>query len=402
MKRITLISILLSIGFLSLNAQEEYIREDNSNTLSINVPTNAFFKNNEYKRKIAYGYTLGGVRITPNLEYQPYDNFSISVGVSMLRYWGANEYSQEDFVSIPYYTDTNTQKQLHWKPFFRFNYQINNNLHFIIGNLLTTYSHFLPVPLYNRELVYSSDGEEGLQLIYRSKYWTNDAWINWQNFNFFNDIDRESFDFGTAGKINTNPLNKYLLSLDYSFIWHHNGGELDTISTAVLDHWANGNVGVSLAINNLFNADNTLSLHFDYLFSKDMKNSTLPLDNGYAFFPYIQFQNKNINTTLGYYDSKNMITFYGTNFFSNLAQRDKNITYPHNQMIYLAFDYSINLNKNNTNPKQLYDLSIVSEFFYKLDNNNSIETETKGLSFGLGFILTAKNNFKIKQFKQLN
>lgn len=392
----------MSVVFQMLNAQEEYILKDNSNSLSINVPVKAFFKNNEYKRKIAYGYTLGGIRLTPNIEYQPYDNFSISLGVNLLKYWGANEYGQENFITVPYYTDTNTQKQLHWKPFFRFNWQINNNLRFIIGNLLIANSHFLPIPLYNREINYSSDGEEGLQLIYTGKYWINDAWINWQNFNFYNDIDRESFDMGTAGKINTSPLSKYSLLFDYSFIWHHNGGELDTVSTAVLDHWANGNVGISFAINNLCRRQNTLYFHFDYFFSMDMKNSTLPLDNGYAFFPSIQFQNKKINTTLGYYDSKKMITFYGTNFFSNLAQRDKNITYPHNQMIYFAFDYSINLNKNNINDRQLYDLSIVSEFFYKLDKDNSIESEVKGLSFGLGIVLTAKNNFKIKQFNKLN
>lgn len=401
MKRIFLIIILIIFVFSNTIAQVDSLESADKGTVWLNVPVQVFFKNNEYKRKIAYGYTLGGVRMIPNLEYRYKENISFSAGINMLRYWGANQYGQYNFVNVPYYCDTNTQKQLHWKPYFRFDWQINNNLNLVMGNIKTEDSHSLPVPLYNRELVYSSDGEEGVQLIYNGTYWHNDAWLNWQNFNFYNDVDREAFDLGTSGALNIIRSPKYAGYLNYSFIWHHNGGELDTISTLDLDHWANGHIGAEYCLYNMFNGGNTFKFALDYLFSKDMKNNTLPFKSGYAWFPTVSYLWKNNIATIGYYDSKDMITFYGTNFFSNLAQREKNVTYPHNQMLYASFEYNISLDYKNHITKNDYNLAIVGEFFYKLDGENSIEKETKGLSFGLGLILTAKPKFQIYKSKNL-
>lgn len=401
MKKKLVIILVLSM-FIEANAQSEDLTPQNEQTLSLNVPTQIFWKNNEYKRKIAYGYTLGGFRLIPNVEYRLNKNISFSFGMKMLRYWGANEYGEYNFVSVPYYTDTNTQKQLHLKPYFRFDWQINKNLNFVMGNIKTENSHFLPIPLYNRELAYSSDGEEGLQLIYKGKYWTNDAWLNWQNFNFYNDVDRESFDLGTSGSLSTAGNLPIGLQLDYSFIWHHNGGELDTITTLDLDHWANGHFGMGCSIDNVFNNSDVLTFSLNYLYSKDMKNSTLPFKSGYAWFPTINYSSPIWNATIGYYDSKDMITFYGTNFFSNLAQRDKTITYPNNQMLYANIQYNIVVAKDMQVSKSDYILSIVGEFFYKLDDKNSIEKETKGLSFGAGLILTSKPKFQLYRFKKLN
>ena len=395
--------------FCEINAQSIDIDPQNEKTLSLNVPVQTFFKNNEYKRKIAYGYTLGGFRLIPHLEYQPFTNLSFSLGINFLRYWGANEYGQYNFINVPYYSDTNTQKQLHWKPFFRANWQINKKLNFVMGNIHTEHSHFLHVPLYNRELLYSSDGEEGIQLIYNGESWRNDLWLNWQNFNFYNDVDRESFDLGISGSLNItgvcngySPDDKYSLDADYSFIWHHNGGELDTISTLDLDHWSNGHIGITFSIYKLFHRFDNLTFSCDYLFSKDMKNSTLPFKSGHAWFPSVKYNAKNWNVAIGYYDSKDMITFYGTNFFSNLAQRDKTVTYPHNQMLYGSIEYNISLNGRHEIYNPTYNLAIVGEFFYKLDDKNSIETETKGLSFGLGVVLTAKPKFQMYKFKNLD
>ena len=397
-----LVIILALFIFVEANAQSEDLTPQNEHTLSLNVPVQIFWKNNEYKRKIAYGYTLGGFRLIPNLEYRLNKNVSFSLGANTLRYWGADEYGRNNFISVPYYTDTNTQKLLHIKPYFRFDWQINNNLNFVMGNIKTENSHNLPIPLYNREFAYSSDGEEGLQLIYKGKYWTNDAWLNWQNFNFYNDVDRESFDLGTSGLLSTAGNLPMGLQLDYSFIWHHNGGELDTITTLDLDHWANGHFGMNFHIDNVFNNSDALTFSLNYLYSKDMKNSTLPFKSGHAWFPTINYSSATWNATLGYYDSKDMITFYGTNFFSNIAQRDKTITYPKNQMLYANIQYDIVIAKDMQVSKSDYILSIVGEFFYKLDDKNSIEKEIKGLSFGTGLILTAKPKFQLYRFKKLN
>ena len=401
MKKILgIILAMLVVGKAS--SQNLIIFSENEKTLSLNVPATFFFKNNEYKRQIAYGYTLGGVRAIPNLEYQPLENLSISAGVNVLRYWGADEYGQYNFISVPYYCDSNTQKQLHLKPFFRINWQINPRLNLIMGNLYIDYYHYLPIALYNREFSYSSDGEEGVQLIYTGEYWTNDAWANWQNFNFYNDVDRESFDVGISGTLNTSQEKKYIGYADYSFIWHHNGGELDTITTLYLDHWANGHLGLRFRYNNICNKQFDLTLSLNYLFSKDMKNSTLPFKKGHAWFPSLEFSFYKGDIMLGYYDSKDMITFYGTNFFSNLAQRTQNVTYPHNRMLYASVNYNISLNKRNTIYNSAYNLAVVGEIFYKLDSENSMGKEDNSLSFGLGLIFYAQPRFRIYKFKNFN
>ena len=192
------------------------------------------------------------------------------------------------------------------------------------------------------------------------------------------------------------------MCLNYAFIWHHNGGELDTISTLDLDHWSNGRIGGELKINDIFNKNLDLAFAFDYLFAKDMKNSTWAFKSGYAYFPTIKLNGNNWQTTLGYYDSKKMMTFYGTNFFSNLAQRQSNVVYPHNQMLYASIDYCLNMNGSSNKFLSNYYMTLVGEFFYKLDTENSIEKESNTLSFGLGVVLTAKPKFKLYKFKNLN
>ena len=402
MKRIFIAIILTVFIFTALKAQDVSIYETNTGALSLNIPTQVFFKNNEYKRKIAYGYTLGGFRMIPNVEYQPLKNLTISAGINVLRYWGADKYGQYNFVNVPYYSDTNTQNQLHKKPYFRINWQINKRLNLVMGNLCTDSFHYLPVPLYNRELAYSSDGEEGLQLIYQGKYWRNDAWLNWQNFNFYNDVDRESFDLGTSGALYLIRNNHYTFQTDYSFIWHHNGGELDTISTLDLDHWANGHAAITLSAVQSKHIPFEIAFSLNYLFSKDMKNDTWAFKSGHAWFPTLSCSNDTWNATIGYYDSKDMMTFYGTNFFSNLAQRDNNITYPHNRMLYASLDYDISIGRDYKVSHTNYKSTVVGEFFYKFDTDNSIEKEDNSLSFGLGLIFSAKPKFQLYKFRNLN
>ncbi len=408
MKRTFIVILLICVCVPIIAQNKNAIPYDNdadsnqTSTISLAIPTQMFFKNNEYTRKIAYGYTLGGFRTIPQVEYKLNSFLFISAGINLLRYWGADKYGNYNFVSVPYYSDTNAQSQFHWKPYLRIVWQVNNRLKFVAGNIETQHYHYLPIPLYNRELAYTSDGEEGLQLLYNGKYWTNDAWVNWQNFNFYNDIDRESFELGISGYANTSQEHKIVGLLNYAFIWHHNGGELDTISTLDLDHWSNGRIGGEVKINDIFNKNLDLTFAIDYLFAKDMKNSTWAFKSGYAYFPTIKLNGNNWQTTLGYYDSKKMMTFYGTNFFSNLAQRQSNVVYPHNQMLYASIDYCLNMNGNSNKFLSNYYMTLVGEFFYKLDTENSIEKESNTLSFGLGVVLTAKPKFKLYKFKNLN
>ena len=96
-----------------------------------------------------------------------------------------------------------------------------------------------------------------------------------------------------------------------------------------------------------------------------------------------------------------MATLFGTNFFANIAQREANVTYPHNRMLYGAFNYNINLDKSVDLSRSNYTLSLTGEIFYKTDKETSVDKEDNSLSFGLGVVLTLNPSFKIHKFKDI-
>ncbi len=366
--------------------------------LKINLPFQVFFKDNEYKRKIAYGYTLGGFRLKPNLEYQLNERFSFALGINALRYWGANEYGSYNFVSVPYYSDTNTQGELHFKPYFRATYKPNSNLTFIMGNLDNSSYHYLNAPLYNTELLYSSDDEEGLQLIYQSKHLVTDIWFNLQNFNFYNDIDRESLLVGISGYAKFPFLKTNELRLNYAFMWQHHGGELDTLDLP-LDHWTNMRLGVDYY--KYFDKNQSLkhiNIGVDYYYAKALRNDTWYFSSGYAYYPHINIQSSNIQFGIGYFYSKDFTSLYGNAFYSNVAQRDENIYYPHNKMLTMDFAYRMdfaNLRNYRKKNASKYNLYLFTEFYYKMDDSNSVEKETKSLSMAFGVRFCVDNSFHL-------
>lgn len=392
--RIIKVASLLIIVFLSytFKASGENIltlKNDslNKSELRINIPTQVFFKDNEYKRKIAYGYTLGGFRIKPNIEYRLNKTLTFKIGVNALRYWGADKYGAYNFVSVPYYSDTNTQKQIHIKPYLQAVYRPNENISFIMGNLNHQDCHYLNSPMYNSELVYSADDEEGMQLIYNGKYLNMDIWFNLQNFNFFNDVDRESLLVGVSGYSKFEFLKTNELRVNYAFLWQHHGGELDTLDLP-LDHWTNFRLGADCY--KYFNSNylKHISIGFDYYYAKALRNPTWYFSSGYAYYPHISVQTTNIQCNIGYFYSKDFTSLYGNAFYSNVAQRNKSIYYPENKMITMDLSYKINLsNKHN--------LYLFGEFYYKLDDCNSIEKENKSLSMALGIKLSMDNSFHL-------
>lgn len=380
----------------NVKSQEYKIDTNNKGLLTLDADVYCFYKDNEYIGYTAYGYTLPGVRLNPSISFQATKNLKFSVGFSALKYWGANVYPAYNYVSVPKYSNDKTQKDFHYMPTFSVNWQINKNLNFIMGNIYHYSYHLLNEPLFNRELEYTEDNEEGLQLLYNGKFFKSDVWLNWQNFNFYDDVDREQFLFGFSSKII--PIDKtFGFDIPLSFMWQHHGGELDTID-APLDHWSNGNVGLDLFYKPNTKYLNKITASINYYFSKDLKNNTWRFKSGYAFCPSIRLENKNNDLTFGYYSSEKMISFYGSAFFSNLAQRDTNIIYPKNNVFFLSYYYNMNLGKN-------YDISFQTEWFYKekttINKIDVKETERAKISFSFGVVLKAKPKIKLNRVNNL-
>lgn len=359
--------------------------------LFFEIDAKGFFIDNEFKRHVAYGYTLPGMRVIPKFTYYMKDNLSLSLGASALRYWGANDYPYTTYSVVPEYSK-DRQKGLHVLPYMRFDWKINDKLSFALGNIDDLNCHNLDIPLWNPERILSQDAEEGLQLKYRGTYWNNEVWLDWQNFNYKNDIDRESLLLGISGDVHTWLSLSDFLSLSYAFLWQHHGGELDTLTTLPLDHWTNSNIGINYMYvpkcKNIYG----ILFSFDYFYSKSLKNDTWFFNNGYAYFPKISMFGPRYEARLGFYESKDMISMYGSPFFSNLAQRNSSNYYPKNHLLYGKFSYNF-IDKNDL------VVNAYTELYYKFDSKTYLMEESKSLSFTLGFFISFDNRFFLTKIK---
>lgn len=382
---VTLLIFLSFIGFAQLGNYKE-------KTLNLETEYQGYFTNNEFKRHVAYGYTLGGIRLTPKLSYTLTDKVKFYFGFSALKYWGANDYPLYNYTLIPQYDQSkDKQKLLHFLPYLRFDWRISEQTLFTMGNIDKQDAHLLNVALWNPELNFAMDYEEGLQLKHNSTFWNNDIWLNWQNFNYINDIDRECFLLGISGNLNTGKNKKQVLFFNYAFMWQHHGGELDTLTSLPLDHWINGGFGLGYAFN--FNDKNVeqIAFSFDWVYSKSLKNDTWFFKAGNGLFANFSLVGKRYKARLGYYYSKDMISFYGVPFFSNLAQRNQGEYYPKNQLLNASFSYSL-YDFNNMGIK------FFTDFYYKLDKKTNIAEETNNLSLSFGLSMEFSSKHLIKNF----
>lgn len=80
---------------------------------------------------------------------------------------------------------------------------LSDHVNIVLGNIYGASNHNLIEPLYNPELNLTCDPEAGLQLLYDSKAFDLDVWVNWQSFIFREDVHQEAFTVGDlfAGKV---------------------------------------------------------------------------------------------------------------------------------------------------------------------------------------------------------
>lgn len=386
-KKIPTVVFFLCLSFVVFAQKEDYEEK----TLSLETEYQGYFTNNEFKRHIAYGYTLGGVRLSPKLSYTFSNTVKFYFGFSALKYWGANDYPLYNYTLIPQYDQIeDRQKLLHFLPYFRFDWKISEQTLFVMGNIDKREGHLLNVALWNPELNFAMDYEEGLQLKHNSTYWNNEIWLNWQNFNYINDVDRECFLLGIAGNLNTGYSKKHTFFFNYAFMWQHHGGELDTLTSLPLDHWLNGGFGFGYALNFNNKSVERLAFSFDWVYSKSLKNDTWFFKAGNGLFANISLLGRKYKVRLGYYYSEDMISFYGNPFFSNIAQRNEGEYYPKNKLLNASFSYSLyEANKMTIN--------IFSDFYYKFDKKTNIAEESNNLSFSFGISMDFASKHLIKK-----
>ena len=180
---------------------DPHIATERVRQLSVELDNLSFFKDNEYAGKVVKGYSLPGFWLQPKLVYYPLERVKLELGAHLLVYHGANKYPSMAYQDIAQWKGNQYQKGTHILPYFRAQMALSEQVDVVLGNLYGAANHRLIAPLYNPELNLTCDPEMGLQVLYRTRRFDLDAWVNWQSFIFKEDTHQEAFTVGLSGRV---------------------------------------------------------------------------------------------------------------------------------------------------------------------------------------------------------
>ena len=149
------------------------------------------------------------------------------------------------YQDIAHWKGDQYQKVSHALPWFRAQVALSDHVNIVLGDLYGAANHNLIEPLYNPELNMVADPEMGLQLLYNSRRFDLDVWVNWESFIFREDIHQEAFTVGLSTRFKFNdPDSRFHFYAPLQVLVQHRGGELDTILTNSVRTLMNGAVGI--------------------------------------------------------------------------------------------------------------------------------------------------------------
>jgi hypothetical protein len=335
-------------------------RIDSSRTkeLSIEVDNLTFFKNNEYNSSFQKGYTLPGFWLQLKSVYQPFNNLKVEAGAHSLWFWGANRYPAYTYRGLASREESEKLQNVHVLPFLRANIAFSKHLNFVMGNIYGGASHKLIEPLYNPELNLSSDPETGIQLLFDSKFFDFDLWIDWQTFIFNNDTHQEAFVSGFSAVVKANDEHsKFHVYFPVQNLIHHRGGEIDTISGVYTT--LNTAIGAGVRYNANAKLLKNINLEFDYLYNKNPKETENKFGNGKGYYGKLAFQLKNFNVSTSYWKSDDFISLFGNPFYGIISYKQKGMFFKNLSMLKFETEYTYPLGKG-------FDFGINTSVFYFL------------------------------------
>lgn len=221
---------------VDIKAQDENEPEKNEETLSLNIRSLNFFRNNEYSNSIGgpgfnlagelplyadkslwiEGYTLTGFFFRPELVYKPAVNIALRAGGHFQKYWGSGRFDEI-------------------RPLFSTSVGLSPNTTLTLGSLSGSDEHRMFDPHFNSERLYSNYAEDGLQITTNSDRIFNDAWISWENFIFKGDNEREIFTAGESFRYNSPVIMEYLnIELPLQIQFKHYGGQISSYPEKVI------------------------------------------------------------------------------------------------------------------------------------------------------------------------
>ncbi len=366
-------------------------------SLYIELDNISFFKDNEFGGVVMKGYSLPGLWLQPKAVYRPLPNIKLELGVHALIYSGAYKYPNFAYRDIATWKGSQFQKGAHLLPFFRAQFALRK-VNLVIGNLYGGSTHDFITPLYYPELSLTADPEMGFQLLYDTRAFHLDAWINWQSYIFNLDSHQEAFTVGLSARIEYNrPDSRLHFYSPLQALAHHRGGEQDTLTTNTMQTLENAAAGIGMTWNTGGRIVQRVNAEADALFYYQQAGNLYPLDNGIAFYAAVQADLKDFYAKGGYFYGKDFVTLYGVPYFGSLSTQYQGSVFHHPQTLFLTAGWTRNWGKHYAVGAEVELYQSFPGTVQAPDGTRTSPGSTTNFSFGIFFKVNP--SFLVKKWK---
>ena len=366
--------------------------------LLVEVDNISFFKDNEYSGSIMKGYSLPGFWLQPKAVFYPLSNIKLELGVHMLRYWGAKKYPALAYQDIARWKGDQFQHGFHVLPFFRAQIALSDHVNIGLGDIYGAANHNLIEPLYNPELNLTADPEAGLQLLYDSRRFDLDVWVNWESFIFRDDTHQEAFTVGLSGRYKLNdPDARFHFYAPVQGLAQHRGGEIDTILTNSVQTLMNGSVGVGTVWNTGNRVFRSVNLEFDVTGYYQQAGKLWPYGSGSGFYARASADIYDFRVKASYWNSNKFISMFGSPFYGAVSTSKEGVSFDGQNMVYLGLEYSRSFGKG-------FSLGVDVDVYQHLSVTKfgpaagEVGKSGSATSFSAGVYLRINPSFLIKRF----
>lgn len=356
----------------------------------------SFFRDNEFSTSTMDGYTLPGLWVRPKFSFQPLYNIKVEAGVHLLRYWGTDRYPNMAYQDIATWKG-GKQHGFHVLPYFRAQVALSEHVDLLLGDLYGGANHRLAIPLYCPELNLTADPEVGLQLLYHSRSFDLDAWVNWESFIFRQDVHQEAFLFGLSGRVKFNPETSRLhFYLPVQLLAQHRGGEIDTLQSNSVQTLMNGAVGLGMSWRVGHRYLERVEAEVDALGYYQQAGRLWPFGKGAAFYGQVSAALRDFVVKGGLFYGHRFISLLGYPFYGTVSTKEPGVTYEHSVTGTLGAEYAYTFAPG-------YALGIDVELFLQPARTARLASGTSrregfSSSFAAGVYLRMDPSFLIKSW----
>jgi hypothetical protein len=348
MKHFITALIFLFFVLQTIICQENEVPAGEPGNIYLNIKNINFIKNNEYSNPIIEGYTLVGYFIQPSIVYSPSEKIKLKLGGHLLNYAGTDEISKIKLV-------------------FSTTYNFSPNTFITLGTLNGSDKHRMLDPHFNKEKLYNSYAEEGLQFVTESNHLFSDSWLNWENFVFKGDTTREIFTFGESFRYSSGKIaDIFNVEFPIQFQFKHYGGQISNYDEHVETYF---NLAAGVRVNFDISGGNLGNAGIEYLqfINNELtKTGENEVTRGYASWIRFHYNYRAFYFGSYYWKGHNFFAPDGNAIYSNVSAVTEDFVVPGrtiwtnslyltvhrigNLEIFLGFDayYDLNLKRLDT------------------------------------------------------